>query len=137
MFAPRSSLQRSVSVGSPLRREAAVRSEPVTASRRNALDRLPESSHVTEVGLDTATDAEVWTYAGEHGFVIVSKVSDFRQLAFLHGPPPKAIRVRLGNATTRLFVSVRMPTRLSWCFLECRSGADGTESSLGSRVIHP
>jgi predicted nuclease of predicted toxin-antitoxin system len=55
----------------------------------------PESSHVTEVGLGTATDAEIWTYAGEHGFVIVSKDSDFRQLAFLHGPPPKAIWVRL------------------------------------------
>lgn len=100
MYAPRSSLQRSVSVGSPLRREAAVRSEPVTASRRNALVDYPESSHVTEVGLDTETDAEIWTYAGEHGFVIVSKDSDFRQLAFLHGPPPKAIWVRLGNATT-------------------------------------
>lgn len=60
----------------------------------------PESRHVTEVGLDTATDAEIWSYAGEHDFVIVSKDSDFRQLAFLHGPPPKAIWVRLGNATT-------------------------------------
>ncbi len=61
---------------------------------------LPESKHVTEVGLDTATDAEIWAYAGEHGFVIVSKDSDFRQLAFLHGPPPRAIWVRLGNAPT-------------------------------------
>ena len=60
----------------------------------------PESKHVTEVGLDTATDEEIWSYAGDHGFVIVSKDSDFRQLAFLHGPPPKAIWVRLGNAST-------------------------------------
>jgi predicted nuclease of predicted toxin-antitoxin system len=60
----------------------------------------PDSRHVTEVGLGTATDAEIWTYAGEHGFVIVSKDSDFRQLAFLHGPPPKAIWVRLGSAST-------------------------------------
>ena len=59
-----------------------------------------DSRHVTDVGLDTATDAEIWAYAGEHGFVIVSKDSDFRQLAFLHGPPPKAIWVRLGNAST-------------------------------------
>ena len=59
-----------------------------------------DSRHVTDVGLDTATDAEIWAYAGEHGFVIVSKDSDFRQLAFLHGPPPKAIGVRLGNAST-------------------------------------
>ena len=32
--------------------------------------------------------------------MIVSKDSDFRQLAFLHGPPPKAIWVRLGSAST-------------------------------------
>jgi predicted nuclease of predicted toxin-antitoxin system len=60
----------------------------------------PESRHVTDVDLDTATDAEIWSWAGEHGFVIVSKDSDFRQLAFLHGPPPKAIWLRMGNAST-------------------------------------
>ena len=32
--------------------------------------------------------------------MIVSKDSDFRQLAFLLGPPPKAIWLRLGNAST-------------------------------------
>ncbi len=60
----------------------------------------PDSKHVTQVGLDTATDSEIWSYSREHDFVIVSKDSDFRQLAFLHGPPPKAIWVRLGNAST-------------------------------------
>ena len=60
----------------------------------------PESRHVTDVDLDTATDAEIWSWAGEHGFVIVSKDCDFRQLAFLHGPPPKAIWLRMGNAST-------------------------------------
>lgn len=60
----------------------------------------PASKHVTEVGLDTATDAEIWSYARDRDFVIVSKDSDFRQLAFLHGPPPKAIWVRPGNAST-------------------------------------
>lgn len=59
-----------------------------------------ESRHVTDVDLDTATDAEIWSWAGEHGYVIVSKDSDFRQLAFLHGPPPKAIWLRMGNAAT-------------------------------------
>ena len=60
----------------------------------------PESRHVTDVGLDTGTDAEIWSWAGEHGYVIVSKDSDFRQLAFLHGPPPKAIWLRMGSAST-------------------------------------
>jgi predicted nuclease of predicted toxin-antitoxin system len=61
---------------------------------------FPGSCHVTEIEPDTATDSEIWSYAGEHGFVIVSKDSDFRQLAFLNGPPPKAVWLRMGNAST-------------------------------------
>ncbi|HYI62720.1 MAG TPA: DUF5615 family PIN-like protein [Acidimicrobiales bacterium] len=61
---------------------------------------LPCSAHVVHLGLDTASDEEIWTYAGQHDFVIVSKDSDFRQLAFLHGPPPKAIWLRVGNTST-------------------------------------
>ncbi len=60
----------------------------------------PDSRHVTDVGLDTATDVEIWSWAGEHDYVIVSKDSDFRQLAFLYGPPPKAVWLRMGNAST-------------------------------------
>ena len=52
------------------------------------------------LGLAEATDAEVWAYAGANGYVVVSKDSDFRQLAFLHGPPPKVVWLRLGNVTT-------------------------------------
>lgn len=63
-------------------------------------DVFPESQHVTALGLDTATDREIWDYAGEHGYVIASKDSDFRQLAFLHGPPPKVVWLRIGNAST-------------------------------------
>ncbi len=60
----------------------------------------PESQHVTDVDLDTANDAEIWSWTGEHGYGIVSKDSDFRQLAFLRGPPPKAIWLRMGSAST-------------------------------------
>jgi len=63
-------------------------------------DVFPESEHVTALDLDAATVQEIWRYAGEHGHVIVSKDSDFRQLAFLHGPPPKAVWLRVGNAST-------------------------------------
>ncbi len=61
---------------------------------------FPDSSHVTSLGLDTGTDRDIWGYARDRGLVIVSKDSDFRQLAFLHGPPPKIIWLRLGNAST-------------------------------------
>lgn len=61
---------------------------------------FPDSSHVLTLGLDTSPDDDIWHYAGQHGYTIVSKDSDFRQLAFLLGPPPKAVWLRLGNATT-------------------------------------
>jgi len=67
---------------------------------------FPESRHVTDAELDTATDGEIWSYAGEHGFLIVSKDSDFRQLAFLNGPPPKAVWLRTGNASSSEILSV-------------------------------
>ncbi len=60
---------------------------------------FPGSAHVGSVGLDTATDREIWDFAGEHDY-IVSKDSDFRQLAFLLGPPPKAVWLRVGNCST-------------------------------------
>jgi predicted nuclease of predicted toxin-antitoxin system len=60
----------------------------------------PDSRHVSEVGLATADDQAVWTYARTNGFAIVSKDSDFQQRALLHGHPPKVIWIRLGNCTT-------------------------------------
>jgi predicted nuclease of predicted toxin-antitoxin system len=38
--------------------------------------------------------------------VIVSKDSDFRQLAFLFGPPPKGIWLRVGNCSTAAIAEV-------------------------------
>lgn len=63
-------------------------------------DEFPESQHVPALDLDTATDREIWDDAGEHGYVDASKDSDFRPLAFLHGPPPKVVWLRVGNAST-------------------------------------
>ena len=57
----------------------------------------PDSAHVADLRLDTATDRAIWDYAGTHGYVIASKDTDFRQLAFLYGPPPKVIWLRVGK----------------------------------------
>lgn len=67
---------------------------------------FPDSTHVTAVGLDTATDQQVWEFARAHGYAIISKDSDFRQLAFLHGPPPKVIWLRVGNVSTARLLEV-------------------------------
>ena len=63
-------------------------------------DVFPGSTHVRLVGLERATDREVWEYARINDLSIVSKDSDFRQWSFLHGQPPKVIEIRLGNCRT-------------------------------------
>jgi predicted nuclease of predicted toxin-antitoxin system len=47
-----------------------------------------------------ATDVEIWQYARDNGFVIVSKDSDFSQRSTLFGGAPKIIWLRIGNCTT-------------------------------------
>ena len=63
-------------------------------------DVFPESVHVRDIGLARATDAVIWTYARDHHFTIVSKDSDFHQVSFVRGSPPKVIWIRRGNCTT-------------------------------------
>ena len=63
-------------------------------------DIFPNSSHVFLQGLDRATDAEVWEFARDNGFTLVTKDSDFNDLTTLRGFPPKVIWLRIGNCTT-------------------------------------
>jgi len=67
---------------------------------------FPATSHVVVLGLARSTDREIWDYAAEHDFVIVSKDSDFRQLAFLYGPPPKSIWLNIGNSSTSIILEL-------------------------------
>lgn len=64
-------------------------------------DLFPQSEHVARIGLGTAPDREVWEYAREHLYTLVSKDSDFHELSLLYGSPPKVIWIRRGNCTTR------------------------------------
>lgn len=55
---------------------------------------FPGSYHVRELDLERAQDIEIWRYAEDNHFCIVSKDSDFQELSFLRGPPPKVIWIR-------------------------------------------
>jgi len=61
---------------------------------------FPDSTHIERLRMRGAADAAIWDYAREQGFTIVSKDNDFRQYAFLHGPPPKVVWLSVGNAGT-------------------------------------
>lgn len=63
-------------------------------------DIFPDSSQVRLVGLDRRHDDEIWQYARQNEFVIVTQDSDFHDLSVLHGAPPKILWLRCGNQTT-------------------------------------
>ena len=65
------------------------------------VDIFPLSEHVARIGLGATPDREVWEYAREHHYTLVSKDSDFHELTLLFGSPPKVIWIRRGNCTTR------------------------------------
>ena len=69
-------------------------------------DLYPESLHVRDIGLESADDVMVWAYARDHEFTIASKDSDFRQMSFAFGHPPKVIWIRRGNCSTSEIESI-------------------------------
>ncbi|HEX8598095.1 MAG TPA: DUF5615 family PIN-like protein [Chloroflexia bacterium] len=63
-------------------------------------DLYPQSEHVYNIGLDRATDDEVWHVAHDNDYVVVTRDSDFSDLSTLRGFPPKIIWIRIGNCPT-------------------------------------
>ncbi len=56
-----------------------------------------ECHHVAEIGLDEASDRDIWRHAAANGYAIVSKDEDFLHLASTDPSGPPLIWVRLGN----------------------------------------
>ncbi|HVS27098.1 MAG TPA: DUF5615 family PIN-like protein [Burkholderiales bacterium] len=46
---------------------------------------FPASTHVEHLDMRGAVDIAIWSYARDHGYMIVSKDNDFRQYAFSMG----------------------------------------------------
>ena len=69
------------------------------------LKKLPhdftECEQVRFVGLEDASDFEIFEYAKTNGFAVVTFDSDFVDLNALRGTPPKIIYLNTGNLTTQ------------------------------------
>ena len=52
------------------------------------------------VGLQDCEDVEIWKFAKQNGFTIVTFDADFFDISVLNGFPPKVIWLRTGNLTT-------------------------------------
>jgi len=62
---------------------------------------FPGSAHVTTIKKGKITDREIWDYAKQHNYVIVTYDEDFYEWQQLRDFPPYITWLRFGNATTR------------------------------------
>lgn len=65
-------------------------------------DIYPGSAHVSMLGMGNALDIEIWQYAHDHGYMIVTKDADFSEMGVVKGFPPKIIWIRRGNCSTQV-----------------------------------
>ena len=52
---------------------------------------------MTLLGLESASDQEIWNRAKQDGYVVVTKDADFQELSLVWGAPPQVIRLRTPN----------------------------------------
>lgn len=64
-------------------------------------DIYPGSVHVFNIGLGNAMDIEIWQYAHDNDYMIVTKDADFSEFGIIKGFPPKIIWIRRGNCSTQ------------------------------------
>ncbi len=62
------------------------------------VDVFPDCAHVDRIGLGSESDNDIWSYAQQNDYIVVSKDSDFYDKSILLGHPPK------------IFVTVQFPT---------------------------
>jgi predicted nuclease of predicted toxin-antitoxin system len=57
-----------------------------------------DCAHVDFIGLKVpAEDIDIWNYAQDNGYIIITKDNDFADLLELNGYPPKVVLLKTGN----------------------------------------
>ena len=66
-----------------------------------------ECSYVDSIGLNVpAQDIEIWKYAKENGFIIITKDDDFINLMEIKGFPPKVVLLKTGNSSSKALMEL-------------------------------
>ena len=69
------------------------------------------SNQVVLLGMESATDKEVWQKARDDDFVILTRDADFQELSLVWGQPPKVIRLKTLNQSRAATLKVLIENR--------------------------
>ena len=72
---------------------------------------FPASTHVVLLGLESASDSEIWQYAKANGFVIVSRDADFQERSLFAGHPPQDIWLKIPNRSKTAVLNILLEHR--------------------------
>ena len=61
-------------------------------------DIYPNSTHVRFAGLEHKNDVEIWEYAKDGGYIIITQDSDFNDMSVINGFPPHVVWIKSGNS---------------------------------------
>ena len=66
-----------------------------------------ECAHVDLIGLNVpVVDIEIWNYALENEYIIITKDNDFTDLLELKGFPPKIVLLKTGNNSSKALLEL-------------------------------
>ncbi len=80
--------------------EAPLRQKPLATTCPPSFRPLPKLCPRFQYGVGSGLRREVWNYARERGFTLVTQDADFGEMSEVRGFPPKVIWIRRGNCST-------------------------------------
>ena len=63
-----------------------------------------EASHISDSGLLSASDRDIWEHASNSGAVLITKDEDFVTMRAFQTSGPAIVWIRLGNTTNRVLL---------------------------------
>lgn len=64
------------------------------------IEKFPQAKHVSNFKLNDREDINIWEFARNENYVIVTFDSDYYDISLINGCPPKIIWLRTGNLST-------------------------------------
>jgi predicted nuclease of predicted toxin-antitoxin system len=74
-------------------------------------DAFPETTQVALLGMERADDRVIWRFARDNGYTIVTRDSDFEELATQFGKPPSVVLICTRNSSKAAVLSLLIEHR--------------------------